>query len=389
MSWNSETKTLTAPMSTGDISYALSNSSLDLGSLIQRGTINKWAKFKPVKSSLVNIDKQTLVTTYASGMSCVTGSTQSQFVNNVVSAMSNPDYQWKGELDMIKYTRPDITSGDMARALDLDGYIANSELDMSFPQSAGYSVGRTWSDGKIMLIDKTENLNNKTLSDDTSQKTYYRNNMLGANVVSRPLLHIYDIMYYGGGYGSDSGAGLHPNRGVIFFTEDGEQYVFVGTVPFKDNGTFRGAISSPTGKTSTVCEFYCTPGSKYVAIPGMTYDVTGYSRFSFEGTFVDSNDGYVYITFNHDALWEVFGELHICLKISSDGTTWDRVQTTDKTIVYNHELTSDYSDRYDYYFHDDIGKYVCVEIYGNDDTSVGSVNDEIYYTTEDDPVQIQ
>ena len=49
MGWNDPY--MTKPVGLGDISQAVNNSSLDLGYLIENGSINKWAAYKPVRSS--------------------------------------------------------------------------------------------------------------------------------------------------------------------------------------------------------------------------------------------------------------------------------------------------------------------------------------------------
>lgn len=49
MGWSNHV--MTAPIGMGDISTAVGYSSLDLGTLITNGTINKWAKYKPQKVS--------------------------------------------------------------------------------------------------------------------------------------------------------------------------------------------------------------------------------------------------------------------------------------------------------------------------------------------------
>lgn len=51
MGWNNSTKKMTAPLTIGDISTATGAASGDLGTCITTGTINKWAKYKPQRSS--------------------------------------------------------------------------------------------------------------------------------------------------------------------------------------------------------------------------------------------------------------------------------------------------------------------------------------------------
>ena len=53
MPWDSTNGIMTAPVGMGDISAAVGNTSGDLGTLITSGTINKWARYKPIQHSAV------------------------------------------------------------------------------------------------------------------------------------------------------------------------------------------------------------------------------------------------------------------------------------------------------------------------------------------------
>lgn len=58
MSYNSSTKIISAPVSIRDVQQALGLSYNDLGTLIQNGAINIWAKYKPVHSNLLQTTDQ-------------------------------------------------------------------------------------------------------------------------------------------------------------------------------------------------------------------------------------------------------------------------------------------------------------------------------------------
>ena len=59
MPWNPSSQRLTAPLNIGrrgDVQLALKTNSPSLGGAIRHGTINKWAKWKPLKSTALSLD---------------------------------------------------------------------------------------------------------------------------------------------------------------------------------------------------------------------------------------------------------------------------------------------------------------------------------------------
>lgn len=126
MPWNSSTKIMTTPISIGDISQAVGLTSGDLGTLIVDGLINKWAKWKPFRSSspgfpfdrtlstpeLRSPDRAAAALNANYGMSIpVTGySTINQMIANLSAA------EWT-------YLKPrGGNNNEPFRALDFDGY---------------------------------------------------------------------------------------------------------------------------------------------------------------------------------------------------------------------------------------------------------------------------
>ena len=333
--------------------------------------INIWSKFKPVRDANVFVLKDTIATTLASGLQPVMANTRAALISAVQAALGSNEYKFHGETTLVKYLRPDPANGYPARPYDFDGYDPNATLDTSFPTTPIDGVGPTWGEGYIDLTDTT--LTNKTLSNDTNLKTYYTNNMV-ATRASRQQLHLFDILY--------NNNALLPTRGVIFFTHNSNTYSYEGTVPFSTDANLVNDLASPSGLTSTVVEFYCNPGNSYVAVPTWAYEVVGYARWSFAGTFIDLDaSDWININFEYDTNFTIFGRLELALQESSDsGATWSDLSSATTYILADQHEQVDVRDNYKAYQtrSTDSGHWFRAIVRGS---AWNSGNMETYFTT--------
>lgn len=116
MGWNGNYMSL--PVGMGDISNAVNYSSLDLGTLIESGSINKWAKFKPVRYNSWGIltDAQRASVNY--GLSAPT------YRNSAAGTLAD---EWE-------YLRPrGIGNNEPFRMLDFDGYFSDASQPVTPP----------------------------------------------------------------------------------------------------------------------------------------------------------------------------------------------------------------------------------------------------------------
>ena len=111
MPWNSTTKIMTAPLNInagGDIQNASGVSSGDLGYCLVNGNWNKWAKYKPVKSSAVGALTENDLVGLNYGLTIdVCGPN-----GNISSYISAFGSQWA-------YDKPNGSTGEVYRAFDL------------------------------------------------------------------------------------------------------------------------------------------------------------------------------------------------------------------------------------------------------------------------------
>ena len=112
MGWDG--KIMTTPIGMGDISQAVSNSSLDLGYLIVNGYIHKWSKFKPfIHGSTSFTDDASRLDALRSANCGFTIPTTNSLADAMNKSASGNDWT---------YNRPAGGSSAWFRALDFKGY---------------------------------------------------------------------------------------------------------------------------------------------------------------------------------------------------------------------------------------------------------------------------
>lgn len=129
MSYNSNTKTITANVSEYDVQQALNTTEKDLGKLCTNENINKWAVFKPIKRAIISpIDVSANLRAYCiegeefcglKGLSW-SGKSFSTFISEMISHFnSDDDYYNAG----VKYVKP---TGDISSPYRLSDFTLNS-----------------------------------------------------------------------------------------------------------------------------------------------------------------------------------------------------------------------------------------------------------------------
>lgn len=179
MSWSGTV--MTKPISIGDISQAVHNSSLDVGTLIARGDIKKWALHKPVKLLTGYDTPNELYTSDAAWLNCM--KTQvSESGNNTLApyglkvGTSTNIYKIIGEVadstvDWI-YQQPPETGTFWRRVLDFDGYTNMPNVPINAPGDFVYYTDST----NVLTIDTNEGEAGSTsiqVSELTQLDTYY------------------------------------------------------------------------------------------------------------------------------------------------------------------------------------------------------------------------
>lgn len=95
MSYNSTTKTISSPVSCGDVSTALGTTSLDVGTLCKHTSVNKWARYKPMEAlststaALTENDRMEV----GSSRGCYYGNKVTVTTNNL-SDLHSADWSW-------------------------------------------------------------------------------------------------------------------------------------------------------------------------------------------------------------------------------------------------------------------------------------------------------
>ena len=144
MGWSSHV--LTAPVGMGDISQAVGNSSLDLGTLIANGSIKKWALHKPVRL-LSSYDTPTDISSYNTWITYMQsrvaksdGSGSAPFglllgsstnLYDVIGTNSAPAVDWV-------YQQPPASGSYWRRMLDFNGYTDNPNVPINPPGTFTY-----------------------------------------------------------------------------------------------------------------------------------------------------------------------------------------------------------------------------------------------------------
>lgn len=144
MGWSSHV--LTAPVGMGDISLAVGNSSLDLGTLVANGSIKKWALHKPVRL-LSSYDTPTDISSYNTWITYMQsrvaksdGSGSAPFglllgsstnLYDVIGTNSAPAADWV-------YQQPPASGSYWRRMLDFNGYTDNPNVPINPPGTFTY-----------------------------------------------------------------------------------------------------------------------------------------------------------------------------------------------------------------------------------------------------------
>ncbi len=140
MSWNGYL--MSKPISLGDVSQAVSNSSLDLGTLIANGTIQKWALHKPVRllsgydtSDELYTSDAAWITHMQQHVSSSDGSVLAPYGLKVTTSTNL--YKISGEtadaaVDWV-YQQPPLNGTFWRRLLDYDGYTSTPNVPMYRP----------------------------------------------------------------------------------------------------------------------------------------------------------------------------------------------------------------------------------------------------------------
>lgn len=144
MGWSSHV--LTAPVGMGDISQAVGNSSLDLGTLVANGSIKKWALHKPVRL-LSSYDTPTDISSYNTWITYMQsrvaksdGSGSAPFglllgsstnLYDVIGTNSAPAVDWV-------YQQPPASGSYWRRMLDFNGYTDNPNVPINPPGTFTY-----------------------------------------------------------------------------------------------------------------------------------------------------------------------------------------------------------------------------------------------------------
>ncbi len=130
----------------GDISQAVHYSSLDLGTLVANGIIEKWALHKPVRLKS-NVDTPNDISSYSTWVSYMqnnvalsdgTGSApfglsvnSSYDIYDVIGTNSAPTINWE-------YEQPPTTGNFHRRMLDFDGYTTEPNVPINSPETFTY-----------------------------------------------------------------------------------------------------------------------------------------------------------------------------------------------------------------------------------------------------------
>lgn len=165
---------ITAPVSVYDVQRAVSRSNSDVGNLIVNGTINKWAKYKPVVLNQINTTDQLennnswkANSTWWKGTNGNCGITFTTFstIDAVKTAIDNHAIVWG-------YQRPSGGSVSPYRLVDFNLYNLNA-LPPIYDVSAGSAVCQAGATLKIMAARSPATSDNITLADIGDFSNYY------------------------------------------------------------------------------------------------------------------------------------------------------------------------------------------------------------------------
>ena len=400
MSYNSNTKTITAPVSVYDVQQALSTGDHDVGRLCVNTGINPWAKCKPINAPgiirALDYSKAEQVTNYHCGLSVVYSTNNfNDFLAKVQASLNNASYKYLNEYTAVKYDRPTGTMLSPFRLSDYDGYRHNAELDASIPDESaggdGLPISPVYS--RNIQIDLRGTVTNKPLPDDSIKLAYYTNHMSGASqIAARYNLHILDIIHWQ----LNSGVVLtNLRRGILIMRQDstGVYRWTSSTIPWASDPDWANAFGSSSGTPVWVVEFYTNVDyaggtenktGQFFCIPEFAYITTCITNASFAGTYPASNPyaEMIEIFYQCDAPISTFDELYLELQIYGESYgvgTWDPVTT----VTVKNYSTVDVRGVYENLYRIDetiIGKKMRVRVYGK---LAGSSNTTTFYYSEE------
>lgn len=358
MSYNSNTKTITAPVSVYDVQQALNTSENDVGRLCTHQNINMWAKCKPIDASSIaplDYDHAAQANKHF-GLEPVyqSGNYFAQFLTKVYNALTDNNYKIGNSCVMCKYLRPNGGLASPYRLSDFDRYDHDANLSYATDNT---SIERTYLyEYGTDIIDLT-NPQDKTLHDDTAELNYYESWMSHGDeisVLSRPL-HVLDILKFCLDNGITINSGF--KRGIIFFphyggvpNKDSAKYVYGtsnsnATIPWNSDPEWLSTLASPEGdgQKATIVEFYYntnTAGNGFYAIPGMCYEMHLKSKFQFMASAIGGNNpDYISINISSfkgsiDTFENLWLGLEICVPTTNSTTgnieyvNWERINVS-------------------------------------------------------------
>lgn len=329
MSYNSTTKTITAPVSIHDVQQCLGVSDNDLGTLCSHANVNPYSKYKPLKASVAGVlPSNSQITLYHGGISPVFATSLDAFKTAVLSALSNADYKDRNSIFRgWKYNKPTGGAHSPYRLSDFDGYKHNASYFESVLD--GMQVGSDDFPAIEMAVQNSTidvssiYATDVALPDDTAKITYYINHIKSTN---RSIIHILDILFYNNFAFDSSWA-----RGIMFISPYNDILVSTDTIPWKTDRTWASTLASPTGRVCRVLDFYYNKNTKYcVAIPDFTMDVKIYTDAIWT-TFVNvaPGDPYDFLEISYSMQGDInqYYSIRLMLQLYNNGI-WDNIRNS-------------------------------------------------------------
>lgn len=359
MSYNSQTKKITAPVSIYDLQqcfkvvlkkdgvYKQSNdlgvlASLKVGETVDgwevasREDVNPWAKCKPIKAPFVRpldtaANEQA---NYGFGLKVLKASTAQALATALQSAYNDNNYKYKGVFTGVEYDRPVGGETSPYRLTDFDGYDHAAYLLAALDDQSGNSYFIVATYGQ--QIDLTASvLEDKALPDDSAALRVYDNFYLTDG--TRETLTILDPVAHAntaaGSVISQALSGFR--RGVILSTiyngTIGNSSAFTGSIPWRTDSSLASTYGSRRGDGADVLvsEFYSNAnGTMFYLIPEMTYISKCKLRWLFGGyTNIDPNTNKAEIFVSVDANPDDFHSLWFDFQLKvTENDDWETVR---------------------------------------------------------------
>lgn len=396
MSYNSNTKTITAPVSVYDVQQALNTGDHDVGSLCVNTGINPWAKCKPISAPNIvralKYNEAEQVTNYHCGLSVVSDTRSfSYFLQAVQASLNNASYKHNNVYTAVKYDKPTGTILSPYRLSDFDGYWHNAYLDASINDESaggdGLPISTVYS--RNIQINLRGTVQDQALPDDSGKLAYYVNHMSGGSqIAARQNLHILDIIQWQ----LSTGVVLsNLRRGILIMRADSPStYKWAtGSIPWASDPDWVSTFGSSSGTSVWVVEFYTNVNyaggtenrtGQFFCIPEFSYVTTCITNANFAGTYPACNPyaEMIEIFYQCDAQISTFDELYLELQLYGNNT-WSPITT----VTVKNSSTVDERGVYENLYRIDetiVGMTMRVRVYGK---LAGSANTTTFYYSEE------